>query len=87
MIKPSFACSLSELKAKVQGKWEISARSSLVLEGKDTVVNGLKLDGYAVISQSVEGLSKVDQHVPHYVPVETTDAEYLQIRGFKLVHS
>lgn len=86
VIKPSFACSLTELKDKVKGKWEISARSSLVLEGKDTVVNGLKLDGHAVISQSVEGLCKVDEQVPHYIPVDNSDAEYLQIRGFKLVH-
>jgi UDP-sugar pyrophosphorylase len=84
VLKPSFACSLTELKEKVQGKWEISSRSTLVLEGKDTRVHNLKLDGYAVISSSTQDFVKQDSQVPHYVPVEPADAEFLQIRGFKL---
>jgi UDP-sugar pyrophosphorylase len=84
VLKPSFACSLSELKRKFLGKCEISSRSTLILEGKDTIVQNLKLDGFASISSSVSDLVKQDEIVPHYIPVESSDPEYLQIRGFKL---
>ena len=84
VIAPSFACSLTELREKVQGTWEISAKSTLVLEGKDTVVNGLKLDGYMRIGEPKEDARVTDGAGPRYVPVESSDQEYLQIRGFKL---
>lgn len=84
VIHPSFACSLTELRQKVQGKWEISARSALVLEGKNTVINGLKLDGNARLNTRQENFSILNGIIPKYVPVDPTDPEFLQIRGFKL---
>jgi hypothetical protein len=56
----------------------------LILKGKNTAVNGLELDGKAVLDSSVTNFVKIDESVPIYVPVEPTDQEYLQIRGFKL---
>lgn len=87
ILHPSFATSLTELKSKVQGRWEISARSALILEGKNTVVNGLKLDGFLHITSSQENVEKTDGVVPRYIPVDANDKEYLKIRGFKMAHA
>lgn len=84
VIHPSFASSLTELRAKVQGKWEISSRSALILSGKDTVISNLKLDGTLELNNSQENLIHTDGIVPIYIPVDPDDKEYLQIRGYKL---
>jgi len=49
ILKPSFAVSLEQMKAKVQGKVRISKRSSLVLEGNASI-DGLDLDGALIVA-------------------------------------
>jgi len=83
VIMPSFACCFKELKDKVKGEWSISANSALILEGRTTEINGLKLDGHLVIGESRENVVKEDGQVPSIVPTTESDPEYLQIRGFK----
>jgi len=48
MLKPSFGVSLEDMKRKVKGKWRISRRSVLVLDG-DVAVDSLELDGALTI--------------------------------------
>ncbi|CAG9329160.1 unnamed protein product [Blepharisma stoltei] len=86
IIQPSFACSFVELRQKVKGSWSISNRSVLVLEGKETLIEDLKLDGSLVVGQNAHyhRITKDDGIVPVYVPSEPRDPEYLRIRGFKL---
>jgi UDP-sugar pyrophosphorylase len=85
VIEPSFAVSFVEIKEKVKGNWRVSKRSALILEGKETVVNNLNLDGGLRISNSASDIQLVHAKVPEIVGVEPEDPEHLQIRGFKLV--
>jgi len=81
---PSFASSFVELREKVRGDWKISNRSVLVLDGKNTNIDGLRLDGHLIIGEAAQNVAKEDGQVPSCVPCEPDDPEYLRIRGFKL---
>ena len=74
VIKPSFACTLYELKERIRGRWRIAPQACLVLEGRSTQFTDLV----------VEGVLRCGDSAPYYVPVEPSDPEYVQIRGFKL---
>ena len=53
VLSPAFAVTTSEAASKVRGG-SISARSSLVIEGEDIVLEELELDG-ALVVRAVEG--------------------------------
>jgi UDP-sugar pyrophosphorylase len=74
IVKPSFACTLYEMRERIRGHWRIAPQACLVLAGRSTQFTDLV----------VEGVLRCGDSAPHYVPVEPSDPEYLQIRGFKL---
>ena len=74
VIKPSFACSLFELKERIKGHWRIAPSACVVLEGRSTQFADL----------TVTGTFRCCDCSPAYVPVVPSDPEYLQIRGYKL---
>ncbi len=50
VLMPSFACSLRELRQKLKGaNIRISARSTLILDGSNVLINKLELDGALVV--------------------------------------
>ena len=49
LLDPTFALTLSEIKAKFQGNNKISKDSTLILKGKDSRIENLSLDGYLVL--------------------------------------
>jgi len=51
ILKPSFAVSLEQMKAKLRGKIRISKKSTLILDG-NVEIDGLKLDGALTVSGS-----------------------------------
>ncbi|CEL97994.1 unnamed protein product [Vitrella brassicaformis CCMP3155] len=91
VLKPSFAVSIEDMKEKLKsGKINISAKSTLVLEG-DIEIKDLDLDGALVIKVApgakaiVDGL-KVSNPGWEFVPLEQPDSAdtALQIRGYQL---
>lgn len=88
VLQPSFGVSLEDMKAKVQGKWRISRRSVLVLDG-DVTVNGLDLDGALTITGSGSATDVVVKNAGReLVAIPEADLSQqppsLQIRGYRL---
>ena len=90
-LSPSFGVTTGEVASKVRGG-SISARSTLVLDGEDIILDGLVLDG-ALIVKAVAGASvqirglAVTNAGWEYVPLAEGEEvpEHLTIRGFKLL--
>lgn len=81
VIKPSFAISIAELEAKLQNI-EVSSRSALVLEGRETTVKNLRLDGALFISKASEDLTLTGETI-ELVEADDSDLEVVRIRGYK----
>ncbi len=63
VLSPSFACSLLELRDKLQHTTRIclSARSTLVIEAPDVAINSLTVDGSLVISAVSDAQVRLEQ--------------------------
>jgi UDP-sugar pyrophosphorylase len=83
VIKPSFAISLSELEAKLTNV-QVSSRSALILEGIDSIVTNLLLDGALHITRSTVDLQYTGETV-ELIEAEASDPEEERIRGYKPV--
>jgi UDP-sugar pyrophosphorylase len=88
VLQPSFGVSLEDTKTKVQGKWRISHRSVLVLDG-EVAVNGLDLDGALTVTGCGQASDLVVKNAGRElvaIPVEDLAQQppSLQIRGYKL---
>eukprot|EP00002_Diphylleia_rotans_P041041 TRINITY_DN9883_c0_g1_i1.p1 TRINITY_DN9883_c0_g1~~TRINITY_DN9883_c0_g1_i1.p1 ORF type:complete len:584 (-),score=131.60 TRINITY_DN9883_c0_g1_i1:115-1866(-) len=88
-LAPSFGCTLSEIKSKVNGL-KISGRSVLVLEG-DVHIQNVKLDGSLVVSsEGTQSKEVKDLEIQNqswvFEPLADANAapEYLKIRGYQL---
>lgn len=70
VLMPSFACSLHELREKLKGaSIRISARSTLILEGSNVLINKLDLDG-ALVVRAAPGMHFKQRYLWH--PVSLT---------------
>merc|ERR1712070_995311 len=88
VLQPSFGVSLEDMKTKVQGRWRISRRSVLVLDG-EVAVNGLDLDGALTITGCGQASDVVVKNAGREliaIPEEDLAQQppSLQIRGYKL---
>ena len=64
VLMPSFACSLHELRDKLAGaNIRVSARSTLILDGSNVLINKLDLDG-ALVVRAAPGIN-VKHHTFH----------------------
>jgi UDP-sugar pyrophosphorylase len=83
VIHPSFAFTLSCLKEKIN-KLTISQDSTLIIEGSESRIKSLELDGYLKVTNEVceERFVKNDEKV-RYVPLKEGEGEnYEIIRGY-----
>jgi UDP-sugar pyrophosphorylase len=90
-IHPSFGVTLKEIQDKITGYCKISKKSVVWLEGENTVLRNVEIDGTLITSESdqeVEGEHKQQNYVeyvnldPQFDDMESTD-EVVKIRGFK----
>ncbi|XP_057540253.1 UDP-sugar pyrophosphorylase [Amaranthus tricolor] len=89
--KPKWAITFSDVKRKIEGSCSISQKSTMLIKGRNIVINNLSLDGALVVDAvddaevKVEGcvqnsswtLEKVDWK-------DTSIPEEIRIRGFKI---
>merc|ERR1712070_391598 len=88
VLQPSFGVSLEDMKTKVQGRWRISRRSVLVLDG-EVAVNGLDLDGALTVTGCGQANDVVVKNAGRElvaIPMEDLAQQppSLQIRGYRL---
>ena len=85
ILLPSFYVTISELRKKITGKWKISKKSTLILEGKDTVVKDLNLDGSIWIKKSEDKVEAIGKNYVTFVKLEekSEEPDFLKIRGYK----
>jgi len=83
ILMPSFAITLKELKSKVKGKWHISKKSTIVLEGMKTEVKNLNVDGSVWIDGPKDEVKINDKKYVEFVKLGDKEPEYLKIRGYK----
>lgn len=90
-IHPSFGVTLKEIQDKITGYCKISKKSVVWLEGENTVLRNVEIDGTFITSESdqeIEGEHKQQNYVeyvnldPQFDDMESTD-EVVKIRGFK----
>ncbi|GAB4862109.1 hypothetical protein Ancab_037361 [Ancistrocladus abbreviatus] len=89
--KPKWALTFSDVKAKINGSCSISQSSTMVIKGRNVIVEDLSLDGAIVISSVddaevkvgglVENKGWILENVNHK---DTSEPEELRIRGFKI---
>jgi UDP-sugar pyrophosphorylase len=83
IIHPSFAVTLAELNEKISGEIRMTEDSTLILEGDQTSVTELNLDGYlhakeGIVQGEVKNFSKFV-----YLPLKENEGEnYEKIRGY-----
>ena len=83
IIHPSFAATLNELNEKISGEIRMTEDSTLILEGDQTSVTELYLDGYlhakeGIVHGDVKNFSKFV-----YLPLKENEGEnYEKIRGY-----
>lgn len=94
LLRPSFALTLAEVRAKVEGV-SLSDESTLLLDGKDIVLKNVELSGSsALVIKACEGAKVVVEgrfENPGFELVKLTEEElacdevpeYLKIRGYR----
>jgi UDP-sugar pyrophosphorylase len=89
VLSGSFASTLEELRSKIANV-SISARSTLVIEGDDVHIDGLKLDGKLVIKAEpgakikIKNLTVTNQG-DELVETQGDEPEEIIIRGYRIV--
>lgn len=88
VIGQNFACTIAELKAKFKNV-NISANSTLVIDGENIDIDGLELNGKLVIKAQPEATIKiknlkVNNAGDKISDLDGSEAEALQIRGYKI---
>ena len=87
LLDPSFAITFKELKDKLQGKIKISKDSTFILEGHNTIVKDLTLDGHLESGEEglVTGVHKGEKYIK-FEPADDHDREECRIRGYRIKH-
>jgi UDP-sugar pyrophosphorylase len=96
LLRPSFAMTLSEVRAKIKGG-KISGDATLVLDGKDITLENVEIAaGSALVIKAVDGAKvtvkdlKVENDGFQLVPLSEDEQnspatpEYLRIRGYRI---
>ena len=96
LLRPSFAMTLSEVRAKIKGG-KISGDATLVLDGKDITLENVEIAaGSALVIKAVDGAKvtvkdlKVENDGFKLVPLSEDEQnspatpEYLRIRGYRI---
>lgn len=89
--KPKWGLTFSEIKNKVSGSCSVSQKSTMVIKGRNVVLEDLSLDGALIIDSvddaEVRAGGKVQNKGWTLEPVDHKDTsvpEEIQIRGFKI---
>lgn len=82
VLLPSFYLTTSELRKKIAGKWKISRNSTLILEGRDTIVKDLVLDGSLWINKSQDKVEATEKNYIRFVKL-AKEPDYLKIRAYR----
>nr|XP_043638387.1 UDP-sugar pyrophosphorylase-like [Erigeron canadensis] len=89
--KPKWAVTFADVKRKVSGNSSVSQRSTLVIKGRNVLIEDLSLDGTLVIDSVDDAELKVGGSVQNYGwTIESIDKddralpEEMRIRGFKI---
>ncbi|KAL6873655.1 hypothetical protein ACP4OV_013737 [Aristida adscensionis] len=87
---PQWGLTFKDVKERVHGNSSVSQRSTLVINGRNIVVEGLSLDGTLIVNAADEAEVKVTGHVEnkgwtiqHVDYKDTSEKEEIRIRGFK----
>ncbi len=96
LLRPSFAMTLEEVRAKIKGG-KISGGATLVLDGKDITLENVEIaDGAALVIKAVDGAKvavknlKVENGGFELIPLTAdeqnspTTPEYLRLRGYHI---
>ncbi|KAJ9540415.1 hypothetical protein OSB04_026921 [Centaurea solstitialis] len=92
--KPKWAVTFADVKSKVKGNNSVSQKSTLVIRGRDILIEDLSLDGALIVDSVDDAEVKVEGHVGNNGWLiegidkddSTTSAlpEEVRIRGFKI---
>jgi UDP-sugar pyrophosphorylase len=98
LLRPSFAMTLAEVRAKIKGG-KISGGATLVLDGKNITLENVEIaDGAALVIKAVDGAKvtvknlKVENGGFELVPLTADEQnssatpEYLRLRGYRIVN-
>jgi UDP-sugar pyrophosphorylase len=98
LLRPSFAMTLEEVRAKIKGG-KISGGATLVLDGKNITLENVEItDGSALVIKAVDGAKvtirnlKVENDGFELVKLSDEEQnspatpEYLRIRGYRIVN-
>lgn len=89
--KPKWALTFSDVKRKIQGNCSVTQRSTMVIKGRNVLIDGLSLDGALVVDCIDEAEVKVEGSVQNKGWVlenvdykDTSYPEEIRTRGFKI---
>ena len=80
LMEPQFGLTFQEIKSKFQGTCKISKDATLILAGSGAAFENLELGPATLICEMG---TKAPAPPVTFQPVESTDAEIYQIRGYK----